>query len=132
MSKERHISNPRPIYTENGPKKGAKRFKIGTHDTGIILDVNKKGIKISGYYTGRNVVYSIFHKPIFILWDEFDKIRNILSKPKKGHKKISDDVLNQEYFDTLPIIELNDRQFYIDSKRWERREVNNPNKIVKF
>jgi hypothetical protein len=132
MSKEHHIANPRPVYTENSPKKGAKRFKIGTHDTGIILDVNKKGIKISGYYTDRNIMFSIFHKPIFIHWDEFDKIKNILFKPKKKYKEIPDDVPNQEYFDTLPIVELNDRQFYIDSKRCERREVDNPNKVIKF
>lgn len=132
MLKERPISNPRPIYTENSPKKGAKRFKIGTHDTGIILDVNKKGIKITSYYTDGNITFSIFHKPIFIPWDEFDKIKDILFKPKKRRKEILNDVLNQEYFDTLPIVELNDRQFYIDSKRCERREVNNPNKTVKF
>lgn len=132
MPKEHHISNPRPIYAKNESKKGSKQFKMGTNNTGIILDVNKKGIKINGYYAGRNAVFSIFHKPIFISWPEFDKIRNILLKPKKRHKDLPDDTLNQEYFDTLPIIELNDRKFYIDSKRHERREVNNPNKVTKF
>lgn len=126
MLKEYHIANPKSIYTENGPRKGSKRFKVGTRDTGIVLDVSKKGIKINGYYTGVSTVFSIFHEPIFIPWNEFDKIRN----PSK--KKFIDDTLNQKYFDTLPIIELNGRRFYIDSERQERREVNNPHKTVKF
>jgi hypothetical protein len=133
MPKERHISNPRPVYAENSPKKGSKQFKMGTSNTGIVLEVNKKGIKINGYYAGKDVIFSIFHKPVFIRWDEFDKIKNILSKPKKRHKEIlDDDIPDQEYFDTLPIVELNDRQFYIDSKRCERREVENTNKVIKF
>lgn len=129
MTKERYIANPRPIYTENGPKKGSKRFKMGTRGTGIVLDISKKGIKINGYYNGvnnRNTVFSIFHKPIFIPWDEFDKMRSMA----KG--KSIDEILNQEYFDTLPTVELNGRKFYIDSERHERREVNNPHKVVKF
>lgn len=120
------ISNPRPIYTENGPRKGSKRFKIGTRDAGIVLDVSKKGIKISGYYSGVNTVFSIFHEPLFIPWNEFDKIRNT------SKKKPVDDILNQEYLDTLPIIELSGRKFYIDPERQERREVSNPHKTVKF
>ena len=134
MNKENYILNPRPIYKEEGPKKGSKRFKVGTYNTGIILDINKKGIEINGYYSDRNVIFSIFHKPIFIFWNEFDKIRDIIFKSKKKHKQPSDfdKILNQEYFDTLPIVEINDRKFYIDSTRHERREVNNPHKIAKF
>lgn len=131
MDKEHYITNPKPIYTENNFKRGSKRFKMGTRGTGIVLDINKKGVEINGYYNGingRNTVFSIFHKPIFIPWDEFDKMRSI---PKRKSTPV-DVILDQKYFDTLPIIELNDRKFYIDSGRQERREVSNPHKIVKF
>ena len=132
MLKEHYISNPKPIYIESNPKKGSKRFKMGTHETGIIIDINKKGIKLNGYYSGKNMMFSIFCEPIFIPWDEFEKIKNTVSKSRKRHKQPSDEILKQEYFDTLPIIELSGRKFYVDSKRQERREVSNPHKVIKF
>lgn len=130
------ISNPRPLYTEKAAKPAAKRLKMGTRDAGIIIDATKEGIEVNGYYSGlneRNTVFSILSMPIFIAWEDLEKVKAAVFKRKrKKYIEFIDEVPDKTYLGTLPIVELNKIKFYVDAQRHERRKYSDPSKVVKF
>lgn len=132
---DKEIVSPRPIYTEDSPKIGTKRLKMGSRNAGVIIDVNKKGMYINGYYNGyttRNTIFSVLLNPVHILWEDLEKIKTSMSKRKKKYEEITGEAPSKEYLETLPVVKLNGRGFYIDSERHERRQYDDPSKVVKF
>ena len=135
------ISNPRSLLkeTDSTPKKNVERLFMGGGSSGIIFDVTKEGIEVNGYYEGsgyegQNTKYSNLHSPVFIPWEEMEKVKQrALLPPKKRNIQPSfiDDP-DEEYLKTLPIVHIYDRQYYIDGARRERRAVKSPQEVFKF
>jgi len=135
MSKK-HISCPRAMFNteilEN--KKNIERTIMGGRSSGIVFDMTSEGIEINGYYEGFNddTKYANMISPIFIPWEEFDKMRYRSEHKNKKVPDFVDEVPDKEYLSTLPIVHINDRKYYIDSTRRERRIVSNPRNVYKF
>lgn len=142
MNGERRIDNPRPFYEEITPKASARyeRLEAGGSTGGIVLDVTRKGLVINGYYLSANgkVKHANTLKPVKITWEDLEKARAKVNKPKKRRKtrKIEpdrvDDVIDETYLKSLPIVTINNDRYYIDAGRKERRSVKNPAKVYKF
>lgn len=129
---DKEILSPRPIYVEDAPKTGTKRLKMGTRNAGVVIDTNKKGMYVNGYYNDSNTTFSVLLKPVHILWEDLEKIKILAFKCKKKYKEVTEEAPSKKYLKTLPIVELNGRNFYIDSERRERRQYSNPDRVVKF
>lgn len=134
-----YIPNPRPLFDpvilEN--KEAKERLFMGSGSSGIIFDVTRRGIEINGYYEGvdADTKYTNLRKFVFIPWKEFDKIKQRAETSGKKDRTIPDfiDKLpDEKYLKTLPIVHINNRKYYIDGVRKERRLVNNPQNVYKF
>ncbi len=141
---ENEIASPRPLFEEKiKPISGKKfeRMEIGTKWAGIIVDVTRKGIEMNGYYR-LNVgdkLCSTSRDPVFIPWEELEKIKERVNKPvsrkkpkAKEEETYEDFDLDVKYLESLPKVEINGNYYYIDSARRERRSVANPNQVVKY
>lgn len=134
------IISPRPIFKKDEiPKnKRVERLLLGSQTSGVVFDVTRKGLTVNGYYPGGNngTLYGILSKPIEIPWDELDKMRKAVFRPKgKKKKQIEfdiDDNPDQKYLDKLPKVTILGRKYYIDAERKERRPVDYPNRVYKF
>lgn len=138
------IVSPKPIYKgDNKPISGKRfeRLEIGTKWAGVIVDVTRKGVEINGYYrchSGRSV-YSTSRDPVFIPWEELEKVKGRVSKPAPRRKAkpkkpepVEDFDLDMKYLESLPKVELNGEYYYIDPVRRERRSVKNPRMVNKY
>jgi hypothetical protein len=133
------IGPVRPMYKdmEPDPKKRMERLQIGTKYSGVIVDVTRNGLEITGYYTGRNVTtkYLNLREPVCIPWDELTKMKERIDKPAPKNKiqpDYTDDDINQSYLDSLPVVTINSQQYYIDPVKKERRSVKNPKEVFKY
>jgi len=145
---KKEVGSPRPIYDETKKPISGKRFErleMGTRTSGVVVDATRKGVEIRGYYRSQgnaDIVYSTLRKPVFIPWEELEKIRESVMKPaskvrkpnKKGKEKqaFTDFDMDLKYLEALPKVELNGKYYYIDSERRERRSVDNPQQVVKY
>lgn len=130
------IPNPRPMLDENAfeSKKGTKRLIMGGKSSGVVFDLTKNGIEVNGYYTGskEGTKYANMLNPVFIPWEEFDKMRYTVKHKGKGSPDFVDNTIDEEYLSTLPIVHINNRKYYIDSDKRERRMVSNPKNVYRF
>ena len=130
-----YIKIPRPLFIDDTTAlKNIKRLFMGSGSNGIIFDVTKKGIKVNGYYKDYNedIKYANLRKPVFIAWEELDKIKQEVMSPNKDIPSFIDKSPDDKYLATLPIVHINDRKYYIDSIRRERRLVGRPQNVYKF
>ncbi len=140
------IASPRPSFDEKEVPKGVKRLMMGTRSAGVLIDVSKSGIKISGYYKDFDTdkLFACIREPVEITSSEFEKIEKSIfeeSKPRRKKKKTKEkkgdspdrvDVPDQEYLDTLPVVTINDSKYYIDANKRERRPVKSPKQVFNF
>ncbi len=111
----------------------------GSTNTGLIIGVTESELLLNGYYTDGKRRYKCLSKGIKISWDEVRRVQNELKNKGKRKPKVKtikeefiDDSYTQEYLDKLPIVTINDRKFYIDTKRRERRLVERPEAVSVF
>lgn len=136
---ENYITNPRAIFDNDAlenQRKGVERFIMGSNSSGIVFDMTEKGIEVNGYYEGFNDSETRFANivsPILILWEDFDKMRYAAEhKNSRNIPDFIDRIPDKDYLATLPIVHINDKEYYIDSTRRERRTVSNPKNVYKF
>jgi hypothetical protein len=122
---------------EESPPAKTERLITGTRNAGVVIDVNEDGMEIGAYYSGFNdpaKKYAILREPISIPWSELEKLR-ARSKHDKSKTAELDRVeseVDEDYLNTLPIVTMNKRRYYIDPKRRERRSVENPSEVWRF
>ena len=136
---ENYITSPRAIFDKDAlenQRKGVERFIMGGRSSGIVFDMTENGIEVNGYYEGFNggeTKYANIINPILISWEDFDKMRYTAEhRNVRNIPDLIDKVPDKEYLSTLPIVHINDKEYYIDSTRRERRAVSNPKNIYKF
>ena len=134
-----YISNPRPLFDntvlENGKNKKVERLSMGSGSNGIIFDITSKGVEVNGYYEGfgKDTKYLNLRKSVFIPWKEIEKMRQRVISPRKSSvPDFIDESINEDYLETLPIVHINGKEYYIDSDRHERRSVDNPKNVYVF
>lgn len=138
----RKIGPIRPLFDINAvpPKnKRCERLLAGSATQGMVIDVTRSGIELNAYYTllDRDVKYAILRKPVILPWEEIKKIKDKVSKPKSRKKKLAEldrteEETDPEYLETLAIVTINGKRYYIDSEKRERRSVDRPNEVWKF
>jgi hypothetical protein len=128
------MSNPRPFYKSDDIAKNVKRFSMGGTTAGVVMDISKEGIEINGYYRSQyneDIIYGNIREPVFISWDEFDKAKAMVFNPGGAVPDMIDEP-DEKYLESLPIVTLNGKRYYIDGDRRERRSVKNPSQVFKF
>lgn len=136
--KEHYIANPKPLFANTSePAKNTERLIMGSGSSGIVFDITRKGLEVNGYYEGFNkrTKYANLTKPVFIPWEELNKTKErVLSSGKvdKFAPVFIDKVPDKKYLATLPTVHINNKEYYIDSIRRERRLVANPQNVYKF
>lgn len=135
---ERYIGPVRPMFDleEEPPKnKKCERLIVGTDDSGMVIDVTKKGMEINAYYLGnqRDERYSVLRSPVIIPWEELDKLKERINTklPIAKLDRIEDE-LDLDYLKTLVIVTMNGRRHYIDPIKRERRSVDKPHQVWRF
>lgn len=133
------IITPRPIYDpKTSLEKGnthKQRLITGSAHNGLVIDVTKRGLTFNAYYEGKEALYAVLREPVRIAWEELDKVREQINKPKKKTSKVKpdfNDKPSQEYLSELPIVTINGMQFYIDGELKQRRPVNNPKNVFEY
>jgi len=134
---EKFIGPVRFMFDEPNKSKGAERVIAGTKYSGMIVDVSKKGIEISGYYSGtcEDVRYRNLKEPVIFPWEELDKLRERINRPPNKRKAILDrreSEVDEEYLKTLPIVTINSKKYYVDPALRERRAVQKPYEVWRF
>ena len=111
----------------------------GSKTTGLIIGITKSELLLNGYYTDGTKRYKCLSKGVKISWEEVERLQKELknkSKRKSQSKTITDEFIDeeytQEYLDTLPVVTINERKFYIDTTKRERRLVERPEAVSKF
>ena len=135
---DKYVGPVRPSFNlaEEPKGKNSKRLAAGNDNNGIVIDANKSGIEISAYYKGFNTPtkYAVLRKPVLISWEELNKIQdhiNSSSKKKATFDRMEDDV-DAKYLETLPVVTINDKKYYIDPDKRERRLVAKPWEVWRF
>lgn len=130
----RQIEDPRPIYNEDDSlaPKGLKKERLiaGTNQSGLIADITIDGMYINGYYLSKEVTNANVRDPIFVTWDDIEKMKAKVTGKKKT--VVFEDEPTAEYLESLPVVTLNGLKFYVDGARKERRPVKDPNKVFKY
>lgn len=148
VDRDEYIANPRPLFKDEGDLRGKKILVIGGATAGIVVIVSKKGLELNGYYAGLvdPVKFANMREYSLITWDDLDKMRaNIFKrKPrKKKAKKEANTTLpeaapvklekpDKKYLESLPIVHMNGKPYYMDVDKGERRPVSNPEQVVYF
>ena len=139
-----YISSPRPIFKDDPEQleDTTQRLKLGGTSAGIVIDVTATGLTINGYYQSFNnkeTYYGCVGDCVEIGWDELEKIRKgATAKPKK--KKAKQKVLepdlvekpSEEYLDSLPIVTINKKKYYLDSELRQRRPCDRPERVFNY
>jgi len=120
---------------------------LGSKVNGICIDVSPTGLVINGYYEGafeRNMLYANIRNPVEIEWSELDRLHKIVIediKPKKRKKKLKkegslphliDENPDEDYLDSLPIVTMNKKKYFIDIQRKERRAVDDTSRVYPY
>lgn len=136
---ENYITSPRAVFDNDAlenQRKGVERFIMGSKSSGIVFDMTEDGIEVNGYYEGFNsgdTKYANIINPILISWADFDKMRYAAeNRNSRNIPDFIDKVPDKDYLSKLPIVHINDKEYYIDSTRRERRTVSNPKNVYKF
>jgi len=139
-----YIASPRPMFEDPGePKKGIQRLKLGGTSSGVIIDISEDGISINGYYqsfSSENTFYSCARTPAEITWEELEKVRQKAiydsrkGKTTKKRTTIPDkvDEPSEEYLDSLPIVTINKKKYYLDTELRHRRPADDPKMVFKY
>jgi hypothetical protein len=146
-----NIPSPKPLFSkdllEKELKRGVRRILLGSKVNGICIDVSPDGLTINGYYEGtreRGMLYANIRNPVEIEWTELDRLHKIVIediKPKKRKKKpkkegnlphLIDEEPDEDYLDTLPIVTMNEKKYFIDIIRKERRAVDDTSKVYPY
>ena len=140
MSK--YIGTPRPIYEpDKAEPKDKQILYAGTKTSGIVIKITKWGIEIEGYYKGmseKSPIYANLQESVAIDWEAIEKAKEQLltaKRKKKIKKNVPDKVENkidEAYLKTLPIVTLNNNEYYIDGTKRERRPVANPEQVWRY
>lgn len=117
-----------------------ERLVVGTKWAGIVIDITNEGISFNGYYSEDYETKSCnLMKWSLIPWDDIEKARVLvgLSPAKRKAMAVTtefeiDDVPDKKYLASLPQVNLNDRMYYLDGERKERRLVSNPRHVFKY
>jgi len=116
--------------------KNIENLISGSSKYGLIIGVTKKNLVLNSYYTQNGKRYKCLSRGVKISWDEVKQVQDKLNRGKKKSKTIKEEFIDndysQEYLDTLPIVTINERKFYIDTKKRERRLTERPNAVSKF
>jgi len=142
------IPSPKPLFKpellEKDLKKGVRRIMLGSGVNGIYIDISPTGLTFNGYQEGstKDILYANIRNPIEIEWSEFERIRQLAIEDKKPKRKAklrktlaphwTDDTPDEDYLDKLPIVTMNDKKFFLDPDRRERRSVDDPTKVYKY
>ena len=146
MHRGNNIRGPRPIFKdkEDSLKKGVRRLKMGGKTAGVIMDADKRGIKINGYYAslGENdAIYACTSQPIEIDWEELEKLRAIVNRPRVARKRdlkpygvapYKIDKPSKKHLESLPIVTLNNQKYYMDAENRLRRPVSHPDRAYSY
>jgi len=138
-----YIASPRPIFGDPAePKKGTQRLKLGSTSSGVIIDVTEKGITVNGYYqsfNNKDTFYTCVREPVEITWKELGKVKKLAidsKKRKKSKKEILKpnkiDKPSEEYLDSLPLVTINKKKYYLDTKLRQRRPADNPEIVFNY
>ncbi len=140
-----NIGGPRPIFKdkEDSLKRGVKRLKMGGKTAGVIMDADKKGLKINGYYASlgeSDVTYACTSNPIEIEWEELEKLREIVCNPKRKKRDLKPygvapyevDEPSKKHLESLPVVTMNNKKYYIDAENRIRRPVSAPEQAYKY
>lgn len=129
----------RHAFVDNSKEKRKERVPLGTTTAGIILDITPSGIEINGYYklaAKSDETYGTLRKPLVISWEELEKFKNNLTKPKREKKENklegTETEFNIEDLKKLPKVHLNGKPYYIDVERREMRAVSSPGMAFKL
>ena len=114
--------------------KNIKNLISGSSNYGLIIGITKNELLLNSYYTQNEKRYKCLSKGVKISWDEIKHIQNRLNnkKSKTIKEEFIDDDYSLEYLKTLPIVTINERKFYIDTKKRERRLTERPSAVSKF
>lgn len=147
------IPSPKPLFSkellEKDLKRGVRRILLGSKVNGICIDVSPDGLTINGYYEGtreRGMLYANIRKPVEIEWTELDRLHKIVIedlKPKKRKRKkklkkeqnlpyLIDEKPDEIYLDSLPIVTMNEKKYFIDIIRKERRAVDDTSRVYPY
>jgi hypothetical protein len=137
----RKIIGPRSLYDpatsleKDNVKK--QRLMTGTKENSIVIDATKQGLVFNAFYSSNEgTKYSILRQPVRISWDELEKIKvemsTTVSKRNKTIIPSFNDKPSKEYLSNLPIVTINDRQYYIDGELRQRRPVNKPEQVFNY
>lgn len=135
-----YISSPRALWEEPDIKDTWRSITLGGNAAGVKIYMNKKGVYINGYYAGLTEPkkYANMREFVFFSWEDFDKLRAETMRGKPKSKKVAErepdkiDKPSDEYLESLILVTLNGKKFYIDIERQERRPVDNPDRIFNF
>ena len=132
----------RPIFkleSEPPKNKHCERLIAGGQSSGMFIDITKDGLEINAYYSAdsRDIKYAILRESVVIPWKELDKMKVRAENPKKRKKKLGEldrveRKLDLEYLESLPIVTINNRKYYIDPIKRERRSVDVPQEVWRF
>ncbi len=132
---EHYIRNPKALFDETILEEtDNERLFMGSGSNGIVFDATHEGIEVNGYYEGHNkgTKYANLRKPLIISWEELDKIKQRTKSIGEIVPDFVEDPLDEKYLATLPIVHINDKEYYIDGARRERRGVSKPQDVYKF
>ena len=125
-----------PLNTEEDFKsdKNMENLISGSSKYGLIIGVTKTNLILNSYYTQNEKRYKCLSKGVKISLDEIKQVQNKLNgkKSKTIIEEFTDDDYSQEYLESLPIVTINERKFYIDTVKRERRLIDRPNAVSKF
>lgn len=141
--RDRYISSPRPLWQEDETKEtpSERVITLGSATAGIVIKINRKGVSFNGYYAGFTSAkkHANMREFIEVSWDDFDKMREHVFRRTPLKKKVVsrppdmiDDKLDEKYLDSLPIVTLNGKKYFIDMDRKERRPVDDPKQVFNF
>jgi len=139
-----YISSPRPFFKDDPEKieESKSRLKMGGTSAGIVVDVTETGLTVNGYYqsfNNREVYYACVSDCVEISWDELEKIRkNAGTKTKRkkvARKTLEPDLVEkptEEYLESLPIVTINKKKYYLDVELRQRRPCDRPERVFNY
>jgi hypothetical protein len=116
---------------------GKKLIVLGSGQSGIVLRISKKGLEFNGYYAGLReaVKHANLREYVFITWDELEKLRKSMYKRKKKKKTRGPDKTEEaagDYLETLPVVTMNGKKYYLDEPNKQIRPLDNPQAVYNF
>jgi hypothetical protein len=138
-----YISNPRPMWDKEATVEQTDKriFTIGGNTAGVVIRVTTKGVEFNGYYADLTgpVKRALLRDFITVDWDQFDRMRADAFNRKRVKKVAAvrspddiDEMPDQDYLDSLPIVTLNGTKYYFDAEAKQRRPVHDPKQVFNF